>query len=263
MRRQCADSAGPGALREAAAALSSFASWHPEWWVVLCALAAWAVLLLIHGSDPIPAAICSVETTMPWGALREGFSGSVLSVNLRDWAVMSAAMMLPLSLSPVRYVAFRSLWRRRHLAIAEFLAGYLGVWVSFGVVVVLLTRFPSPFGNFEGAGISIVLFGCATLWQLTTYKQSALRACHRIRPLAPCGWSANTACIRFGAQHGRECLISCWPMMLAASVPSHRVAVMCGVSAILVAERYYIKLGSWRMPFVVMGAGVVDLLLVH
>ena len=70
---------------------------HPEWWVILIAAAAWA-LILRHATH---------AHTVP------GVGHTIIAA-----AVMVAAMMLPLTLANVRHVALSSLWRRRHRAAA-------------------------------------------------------------------------------------------------------------------------------------------------
>ena len=51
-----------------------------------------------------------------------------------SWLLMVIAMMLPLVIDPIRGVAARSLWPRRHRAVGGFLLG-LSVWLVAGIVV--------------------------------------------------------------------------------------------------------------------------------
>jgi predicted metal-binding membrane protein len=157
------------------------------------------------------------------------------------WLVMIAAMMFPLVLGPIRITAARSLWHRRHRAIGGFLAGYLGPWMLFGVVAYvavawLQTQTPLPSATAAAAG-----FATALLWQSTTLKRRALRACHRILPIAPSGWRANRDCLRYGWVVGSSCLMSCWALMLACMLSGHSLPAMVGVSAICWAERNTVR----------------------
>src|SRR5262245_17459539 len=49
------------------------------------------------------------------------------------WVVMMMAMMLPVAAPSAARLAFDSLWHRRHLAMLEYLVGYLAVWSVFGI----------------------------------------------------------------------------------------------------------------------------------
>ncbi len=59
-------------------------------------------------------------------------------VEIAAWMLMVVAMMFPLVIGSVRTVAARSLWRRRHRAIAGFLTGYAGAWFLVGLVASML-----------------------------------------------------------------------------------------------------------------------------
>lgn len=127
---------------------------------------------------------------------------------LLHWTGMIAAMMFPLLIGNVRFVAGRSLWRRRHRAIALYLIGYLAPWLVYGAVAMVTLRYLSlP----ESAAAAFVI---AALWQITPWKQSGLRDCHRTDPLAPFGWRADADSLRSGARSARSCLLSCWALML-------------------------------------------------
>src|SRR5690349_19066680 len=84
----------------------------PEYWMLALSAAAWVAV----------AARAGVHVHRPGAAW-----------NWWHWMLMVAAMMLPLKIDGVRRIAERSLWPRRHRAIAGYLAGYLGVWALAGV----------------------------------------------------------------------------------------------------------------------------------
>ena len=186
---------------------------HPEWWALALSAGAWLVMLA-HPAHHAHA----------YGAV------------LRNWMVMSVAMMLPMVIDPMRLAAERSFWHRRHRAIAGFLLGYLGLWLLAGVVASLIVV-PHGMQN-RAAGIALAV---AAAWQLTRWKRRGLHGCHRSMPLAPRGWRADRDCMRFGVMIGTRCMLSCWALMLACSVSGHALALTAIVTAVGLAERYMMK----------------------
>ena len=175
---------------------------HPEWWALALCAVAWAAMFRPHAQH---------------------------GARLTNWIVMTVAMMLPLVIGPARFVAERSLWRRRHRAIAGFLIGYLAMWVFVGIAVSFLEPGPVP---------AAVAFAVAGVWQLTRTKRVAMAACHRAMPLAPHGWRADRDCIGYGLMVGTYCVVSCWALMLACALMGHHLVAMAGISAFLYADRY-------------------------
>src|SRR5262245_14964824 len=108
------DSAATAArLSCAIESIRTFAWRHPEWWAV--GLSAGASLVVMSG---------------PWTA-SAGHDHGMMAISatpVADATLMVVAMMVPLALVPLRLTAFRSLWTRRHAAMAEYLLGYVGVW---------------------------------------------------------------------------------------------------------------------------------------
>ncbi len=205
-------SAFPLEQRSRVATSAQYFFWaHPEWWAAgLCGLA-WAVMLRHMGE-------------MAAHGMRHRMS---FLQELAYWMWMIAAMMLPLDLNAVRLTATRSLWRRRHRAMAEFILGYHAPWLPLGVVVAVVRQ-----GTWTHRPAAVVAcFAAAALWQWTPMHRRALAACHRTRPLAPSGWRADWDCLRFGGSIGVACVWSCWPIMLACAFAGHSlVAMTCGVA---------------------------------
>jgi predicted metal-binding membrane protein len=187
--------------------VTAFAWRRPEWWSLALCAAAWVLMMRGHSHHA-----------------DHGISG---------WMLMTFAMMLPMVLDSVRATAERSLWRRRHRAIAAFLIGYLSLWVVIGAFVTLV-RIPSSRQQWFAAGA----FTIAGLWQLTRAKRIALAGCHRTTPLAPSGWQADRDCIRYGWMIGARCIVSCWALMLACFVAGHAIVATAGLTAIGTVERY-------------------------
>lgn len=199
-------------------AMQQFFWLRPEWWcIVLCAIC-WQQMLahaVQHGAHGVHH--------------RMTFTNELLM-----WMFMVAAMMLPLNLQSIRTAALRSLWNRRHRAIAGFLIGYLAPWLMICVGVVAL-RGNSWTHTYTAAASCFVV---ALLWQFTPWQQRAMMACHRTSPLAPLGWRADRDCLRFGWIIGGACVISCWPLMFACALTGHHWLAMTGGMALGIAERW-------------------------
>jgi predicted metal-binding integral membrane protein DUF2182 len=191
---------------------------HPEWWSVALSLAAWAVMFL-HG----------------WQYAGHGVHHRMsLTQELSYWMWMVAAMMLPLSLTSVRLTAARSMWARRHRAIAGFLTGYFAPWLLLGIAAACLRELPWMH-SFTAPALG---FLAAAWWQRTSRHKRAFIACHRTQPLAPLGWRADRDCLHFGATIGVACVRSCWPLMLACTFTGHSLIVMAGGMAVGAWERW-------------------------
>jgi predicted metal-binding membrane protein len=203
----------------------AWAARHPEWWALAISLAAWLCFILVAFDDGMP--LCT------------GAPSSRLLGVFFDWMLMTLAMMPPLVVPSVRHVGFRSLRDRRHVAIAEFLAGYLGIWLATGyVLLILFFAFDAvSFGTGHGI-VAIAAYGAAILWQLTPLKQRALWRCHRTVPLSLESWRADVSCLRFGVSIGFDCFSSCWLLMVLPLLMPHSWVQMLCVQAAMVSERY-------------------------
>jgi predicted metal-binding membrane protein len=212
---------------------------RPEWWSLCLCAAAWA-LMLWRANPFAPGAHAHhmhAHQDMEMGAAGAAGAQAVWAADACWWLVMVAAMMFPMVLDPVRTTAERSLWRRRHRAIAGFLVGYVGTWMAFGVAASMIVAALGA-EEWRPAGVAAAAgFGIALLWQVTPVKRRAALACHRTMPLAPTGWRADRDCLRYGWVVGRSCLLSCWALMLACLLAGHGMGAMVGVTAISWAER--------------------------
>src|SRR4051812_9468735 len=79
---------------------------HPEWWSLALVALAWGMVVAHAGAHQEHA-----HHTMP--------GKDILSfpVEFLNWSLMVVAMMVPLMLEPLRWVAFQSFRHRRHRAI--------------------------------------------------------------------------------------------------------------------------------------------------
>jgi predicted metal-binding membrane protein len=147
------------------------------------------------------------------------------------WVTMTAAMMLP-SLAP------HALRVVRGLPTAVFVAGYLAVWVGYGLVAHGLFRLVTSLdlgwlawdraGPYVAGGVVVA----AGLYELTPLKGALLRRCR-----AP-GHSTGEGALRAGVANGLDCVGSCLGLMavlFALGVMS--VFWMAVVAAVIFAEK--------------------------
>jgi predicted metal-binding membrane protein len=205
---------------------SAWAASHPEWWGLTLSVAAWFTLLLGASRDEMP--LC---TSTPQSPFPDAFF---------DWTLMTLAMMPPLVVLSIRHVGFRSPGNRRHLAIGEFLIGYLGVWIAIGTIFLVVVSLVAagPAFTTDRRIVTAAAYGAAILWQFTPLKRRALWRCHRIVPIAIESWHADMCCLRFGIGTGLDCLASCWLMMTVPLFAQHSAPVMACLQAAMVCERY-------------------------
>ena len=209
---------------------------HPEWWSLALSAGAAAALVVAHTrvfSDASIAASAGHHASSPAPPSIATAATSALA----QWLLMVVAMMVPLAAGAIRTTAARSLWRRRHRAIAAFLAGYLAPWAIAGIVVSIGVTLWMPSNSRAIATTTAVALAIAALWQTSPTKRRALMACHGTRPLAPAGWIAVRDGLRYGASIGGHCLTSCWALMLTCAILGHHPAVMTAAAAIGAAER--------------------------
>jgi predicted metal-binding membrane protein len=160
---------------------------------------------------------------------------------LGAWATMMAAMMLPAT-APVVVLYARSASAVRT---AAFVAGYLGVWVAFGLVAYALYRAvdgldPALLAWDRGgpyvAGGAVAAAGA---YQLTPLKAVCLRHCRSPLHLLLARWRPGAAgSLRMGAAHGLWCTGCCWALMLVLfAVGLMSLFWMAVVAAAVLAEK--------------------------
>jgi hypothetical protein len=160
-----------------------------------------------------------------------GGSGSVAAA-WGAWLLMVLATMLPVVAPQARRVALRSLWARRHRAIAGFLAGYLGLWGVLGAAVVgaLDALGPPPVTT----AVAVLVAGAA--WQVAPPRRRVLLRCGSARAAPVRGWAADRACLTAGWRAGGRCVVTCGPAMLAMAL-AHGLLLMVGLLVVLLHER--------------------------
>jgi predicted metal-binding membrane protein len=150
------------------------------------------------------------------------------------WTAMVLAMMLPVVAPQARRIAMRSLWERRHRAMAWFLVGYIAVWLAVGAVLVGVLV---AVGRLHpGPAVLAAALLAAAGWQVAGARRRVMRRCGALRACAARGWRANRDCADAGVRLGLRCTFTCGPVMLA-TVVGHGLTLMAGLLALLLSER--------------------------
>jgi predicted metal-binding membrane protein len=223
--------------RRLLASVREHVAWrHPEWWTLALSGGAWVAIATVATS-------AAGATGHGHAELRSLPDLVAVAAHARDWLLMIAAMMLPLSVGSIQATAARSLWRRRHRAIFFWLAGYLTPWLVLGLVVSIFTNQLSS-GQAISGSLAALAFIAAGLWQVAPPRARALMRCHKTQPLAPKGWHANYDCVRYGWSTGVNCVSACGVLMVACWLLGHGglgLAGMLMATGIGLAERYMIR----------------------
>ncbi|HLY20614.1 MAG TPA: DUF2182 domain-containing protein [Bryobacteraceae bacterium] len=140
------------------------------------------------------------------------------------WTLMTIAMMLPTS-GPL-FLLFRRMVSKRPAAawlVAALLAGYLGVWVLFGLAVHLAIQglraaaSGVPWLERNSWAASAVILGGAGLYQFSPLKYACLDKCRSPMMFLTERWRGvrpAREALRIGAAHGAYCVGCCWSLML-------------------------------------------------
>jgi predicted metal-binding membrane protein len=205
-------------------------AWHPEWWVYAVAGLAWLAL----GLMPLASVGAGPHEHHAMAMAAETGFVSSWSAAWSHWALMVAAMMLPVVAPLVRTVALRSLWTRRQRSAGAFLAGYVVLWVAVGAVLLapLVALDAYPLGPAWLVGMLLVAAG----WQVSAPRRRLLRRCGSLRMGAADGTAADVDCARAGVRSGARCLATCGPPMLAM-LAGHSLWLMAGLLGVLLSER--------------------------
>jgi predicted metal-binding membrane protein len=219
--------------------------WHrePQWWLWGVALVGWAVLLDAFLAVVGPAVgVAGGGVGSGGGAAVAGHGhhgGPVLSG--AGWgahaaaAVGMVAVMAPLITPNVRFAARRSPRWARGATTRDVVAGWALVWLGAAVVlgiggVVLV----GVLGELPAIALATV---GAVGWQYSARKRRALARCHAV--LAPPleRARARRACRAHGIALGRDCVVSCWPLMALMAVAAHDPLVVAAAVGVAWYER--------------------------
>jgi predicted metal-binding membrane protein len=198
---------------------------RPESWLYVVAASAAVAMLL-----PLVAGDAASAHAHHHGTHHEG--GSWLA-DWRHWDLMVLAMMVPVAAPYARRVAFESLWRRRHRAIAWFVLGYLALWLAVGAALVGAV---AVVGRTPDLRLVSLLFLLAAAWQVSRPRRRVLRRCGVLPAGALKGWRADRDCTVNGLRYGVRCTLVCGPAMAAAAL-SGSLVLMAGVIVLFLSER--------------------------
>jgi predicted metal-binding membrane protein len=206
--------------------VGTYLAWRPEWPVVVVTAAAWVALLLgVPGAHRHSAGSASGAHQHGHAMAGMGAPGADVEATtqagtaglLLGWALMCAAMMLPLALPAARHVAANTFRPRRPRALTVFAIAYLVPLLSLGLLLppadVAIPGRDVRTGVLVGLGLLL-----AALWQVSVWKRWAVLSCSETVPLPPGGLAADRACAEFGVRQGLRCLAACWPLMALMGV---------------------------------------------
>lgn len=206
---------------------------HPEWWSLVLSVLAWGMVTrhaIAHQGH--------VHHIMPF---HEEFL---------NWCMMVVAMMVPLMMDPLRWIAFQSFRHRRHKAIFLFLVGFLLPWSMVGMFAAWLRTFYWSHNPLLAAGAFVL----AAFWVPIALRTRARVLCHRTVPLVPSGWKADRDCSGYGLLMGYSCVVTCGILMLACTLTGHNLVAMLGGGVLGAIERR-----SFRPPTKLILVGILML----
>ncbi|MFL6129498.1 MAG: DUF2182 domain-containing protein [Mycobacteriales bacterium] len=185
----------------------------PEWWPWGVAATGCLVLVALavaghdHGGSPVTHA-----------------SGAAAMV----------AMMAPLVARNVRYAALRSPREARAGVAVAVVAGWALAWA--GAAILLGVGTAQLAGAVGAAGATVLATAVTVGWQRSPPKQRSLARCARVFA-PPLGRRARRASCRYGAGLGRDCVLSCWPLMALMAVAGHNPVVVAACGGVAWYER--------------------------
>ncbi len=171
-----------------------------------------------------------------------------LAVFAAGWLLMTIAMMLPGSLPLVNL--FRALVAGRAdgtTLIVSLIAGYLMVWIAFGVAAfagdavlhVAVERSAAAAAWSGWVGVFVLL--AAGVYQVTPLKDLCLDKCRSPYSFLAEHWRGRRPrrdALRLGAYHGLFCVGCCWTLMLLMfAVGGVNLGWMLGLGAVMLIER--------------------------
>ena len=176
-------------------------------------------------------------------------AGMAFPVFLATWVAMMAAMMFPAAAPMV--LAFASTQARKRqsgraaVPTSLFVAAYLAVWASFGLLAYLVAVGAEALlgGSMwvmeNGGRVAGALVLLAGIYQLSPVKDACLARCRSPLSFMLGYWRDGArGAVRMGLRHGVYCLGCCW-MLFVVLVPIGlmNVAAMAVVTALVFAEK--------------------------
>src|SRR5438105_1771028 len=160
---------------------------------------------------------------------------------LGTWTLMMAAMMLPSAMPMILLHRLGADGRvSAQLWSASFVAGYLVLWASVGVVVwgaAMATEALVP-SELRALGVAAVLL-LAGIYQFTPLKSTCLRACRTPADFLLTHWHRGlSGQVRLGVEHGLYCLGCCWALMaLFVGAGAMSLVWAVGIALVVLVEK--------------------------
>jgi predicted metal-binding membrane protein len=179
----------------------------------------------------------------------DGAGGAfVLPVFTIGWLLMIVAMMLPTSVPLVRLFSSMSAGRRNHRRLVSLLlAGYLGVWIVFGITLHALdAELHALVRQSDWLTVHAWLIGPAVLilagmYQFAPLKYHCLDKCRSPITFIAARWRGRRELVtafRLGVDHGAFCIGCCWSLMLVLfAVGAGSLGWMLGLGAVMALEK--------------------------
>jgi predicted metal-binding membrane protein len=238
-------------------ALNPYQRWSSLFLIVALAAGAW-VLTVSYGTALMPTMgdtpkMQHMQGTAPMGGMKGGsppipFSPWLMdaALFLASWLLMTAAMMLPTTLSMVDTFGRLTFSRPgAQTRIASFVLGYMCAWCGLGLVAYLVflslqTGIDQSTWLMAHAGVltggTLVLAG---LYQFTPFKRRCLRACRSPLGFLMSNWRDGlVGALQMGGRHGVFCIGCCWALMLLMfAVGMAQLGWMLGLALLMFTEK--------------------------
>ena len=160
---------------------------------------------------------------------------------LGTWTVMMAAMMLPSATPMILLHRLGANGRvRTQLWSATFVAGYLVVWASVGIIVwgaaIAANAIVMP--EERALGVAAILL-IAGVYQFTPLKSTCLRTCRTPADFLLTHWHRGlSGQVRVGVEHGLYCLGCCWALMaLFVGAGAMSLVWAVGIALVVLVEK--------------------------
>lgn len=172
------------------------------------------------------------------------------------WVAMTVGMMLP-SASPM-ILMFANINRKRRLGgdtfvpTGVFVAGYLAVWLAFGLMATLVQwrlqtiGLVSPMMGKAHIALGGSVLIAAGIYQWTPLKDACLRLCQTPLGFLMTRWRDGPAgAFYMGVSHGVYCVGCCWVLMLLMFVGGVMNLLWMALLAVLMLAEKLVPPGHW------------------
>jgi predicted metal-binding membrane protein len=234
--------------------------------VGLVALAAWVVLVAWERSEFAGDVHHHAIDAAPLSGL------GLFAVLVGGWAVMVAAMMLPTTMPLVGLFAGITASRaNRRVLVGLLVAGYLAVWIGFGVLTSALVvgiheltqSWPALEEHEWIIGAGFLAFAAA--YQFSELKYRCLHECRSPRMFLIQRWHGDrerSDAFRIGVAHGVFCVGCCWTLMLVMlAIETFSLGWMLAIGAVMAAEKNFAWGRKLRTPLAIaLDCGAIALL---